>query len=663
MIMQRADEVNAIQRMLSDAQTTAVMIVGTPGGGKSTLMALVFRTLLQAQQAGLATPQQLLWLSVGAYTTLTDVVAAILAQLGSSEPNLSQLSMEEQFASLLQRLRQPQVSVLVALDQFEALHHPSTPNANPDAVLQFFEMLQSNLGNSRFLLTSYDSPFEEQNMAGIETSVRSYLVSRISLPEGVTLLQQRGMNGSPEDLTLVWRRCSGHVFSLVLFCSLAHLSGISLNYFLTSPDYQPMWAGEIAIQLITAIYHFMKPVQYLLLRSLGLFFEPVPLEGVVTTMAGGRMSNNIDFASFERELAQLTGLALVQQVPGRDNRPCYLLHPLLRSYVLEYYVEQPGPRTGDTQSSGSSTLVPRSAEELRQALANGHAQAASYYQQCFLNPYPSHAQRTGVQDVAPLVSAIRHLCHAGQWQNACDLLFQEELHESLMRWQAWDTLIELYTALLSPSSLLLRRDEGLIASQLGLLYGRQGNYLPSQHYFEQALETLHQLGDMQGQGSILLNQGELLRSWGERDLARQSFERALQLNGQTQGTALQCAALHNLGLLYHEEQAYKKAFKCYSEALKLAQDGPSARYRGMILLNLGMLFYEQQVYKEALALLLAALQTLQSQHDPSALALERFLQALTQKMGPPLYEQTRQEALQVQSHVLSRILASDMRQS
>lgn len=662
-IMQRADEVNTIQRMLGDAQTTAVMVVGTPGGGKSTLMAMVFRALLGRQQAGSASPNRLIWLCVGPNTQLYDVIAAILGQLGVNEPDLVQWKIEQQLAFLLQVLQQSRESVLIALDQFEALLYPVTPREDQQALPLFFEFLQSNLGNCRFLLTSYESPFEQQNMAGIETSVRSYLVSRISLPEGVTLLQQRGINASPDDLTLVWQRCAGHVFSLVLFSSLVQLSGISLSYFLNSPDYQPMWAGEVVVHLVTAIYHFLKPIQYLLMRSLGLFFEPAPLEGVVIAMAGNKTANGIDLASFEREMEQLVRLSLAQQVMNRDNIPCYTLHPLLRSYVLEYYVERNDPQTGDLSSSGSYTLVPPSAEELQNVLATGHIQAADYYRQIAKQQYPPRAQRQGVQDVAPLIAAIRHLCQAGQAQRASDLLFDEGLHDDLMRWRAWDTLVGLYNALLATDSLLVRKDEALIASQLGLLYGRQGNYQQSQFYFEQALAIQNQLGDNVGEATILLNQGELLRSWGEHELARQSFEQARALNDQSRNTPLQCAILHNLGLLYHEEQRYKESFKLYVEALKLAQDERGQRYRGMILTNLGMLFYEQRVYKESLSMLLAALQILQEQRDPAAQPLERFLQALAQKMGIQAYEQVRQEALSVQQHVLKRILSSNTSQS
>src|SRR5579859_4431892 len=76
-IMQRADEVNTIQRMLTEAQTSAVMLIGSAGAGKSTLAALLFHRLLLAQQTGLAVPRYLIWLTIGKYTTIPDLLSAI----------------------------------------------------------------------------------------------------------------------------------------------------------------------------------------------------------------------------------------------------------------------------------------------------------------------------------------------------------------------------------------------------------------------------------------------------------------------------------------------------------------------------------------------------------------------------------------------------------
>src|SRR5690242_19810599 len=62
--MQRADEVNTILRMLNDGWSSAVMLIGTPGVGKSTLAALLYHRLLQAKQAAMPAPSHLIWLTL-----------------------------------------------------------------------------------------------------------------------------------------------------------------------------------------------------------------------------------------------------------------------------------------------------------------------------------------------------------------------------------------------------------------------------------------------------------------------------------------------------------------------------------------------------------------------------------------------------------------------
>jgi len=659
--MQRADEVNTMERMLTDAQTSTLMVVGASGSGKSTLVGLLFQRLQLAQQSGLPAPRHLIWLGVEPYTSITNIISAIMDRIGVSQPGLMMWKPDQQLTALLNTLRQCEGGALIVLDQFETLLYPEMLPCTTNQVMLplFLEFLQMDLGPSRFLLTSYEAPDESRLTP--DARIRSYLVSRISLPEGVTLLQQWGVNGSPEDLSLVWQRCGGHAFALVLFGALVNISGISLSYFLNSPDYQPMWTGEVVLHFVTAIYHFLNPVQYTLVRTLSLFYEPVSFEGLMMTITGDSASSSVDIGLFERELNLLTRLSLVQQVPGTERVPSYTLHQLLRRYALEYYIEDTRQAAGQQSLvSGLSNPVPRSAEELQAALSTGHTRAALYYQYAAQKHHPVRTQRKGLRDIAPLIAGIRHFCLAQNWQKACNLLFQEELPDYMSRQGAWYTLIDLYTSLLPPAAPaggLQPRDEGLVSSQVGLLYGRLADYPQSQAYFEHALSILRQLGDQAGEVGILLNQGELLREWGERELASQSFAQASTLNQQARDPYLQCAILHNQGLLLQEEHKYDEAARLYAQALKLAQGPRGQRDKGLILTNLGMLFYEQKRLEEGLSLLLAALKLRQELHDPTASLLERFLKALENKVGSETYTAMYQSALQMQPQLLSHFSA------
>src|SRR2546428_4029401 len=86
-VLQRADEVGAAFRMLSDVQTSTLVLTGDPGAGKSTLAALLYRGLEMAAQVGQAPFRHFVWLSIGPYATLPDVIAAILGEIKAVSVN------------------------------------------------------------------------------------------------------------------------------------------------------------------------------------------------------------------------------------------------------------------------------------------------------------------------------------------------------------------------------------------------------------------------------------------------------------------------------------------------------------------------------------------------------------------------------------------------
>src|SRR2546430_14206182 len=73
--------VSAAFRMLSDAQTSTLVLTGDAGVGKSTLAALMYRHLEGAVQVEQAPIRHLVWLGLGSSTTLPDVIAAILSEI------------------------------------------------------------------------------------------------------------------------------------------------------------------------------------------------------------------------------------------------------------------------------------------------------------------------------------------------------------------------------------------------------------------------------------------------------------------------------------------------------------------------------------------------------------------------------------------------------
>src|SRR5271157_985503 len=148
-VLQRVDEVSAAFRMLSDAQTSTLVLTGDPGAGKSTLAALLYRNLEMAAQAGQVPVRHFVWLSLGPNAILPDVIAAILSEMkvadangvGASNragvnpaiheefPDFFMRKPEEQIGLLRWTLSRPQECAFVVLDQFEELLDVESPQA------------------------------------------------------------------------------------------------------------------------------------------------------------------------------------------------------------------------------------------------------------------------------------------------------------------------------------------------------------------------------------------------------------------------------------------------------------------------------------------------------------------------------------------------------
>ncbi|HZS77172.1 MAG TPA: tetratricopeptide repeat protein [Ktedonobacteraceae bacterium] len=658
-ILQRADEVHTALRMLADAQTSTLVIAGDPGAGKSTLAALVYRQLQAVATTGKSPWQYFAWLTLGPNATLPDCLSALLASisaLGLLPINRNEfylLKPEQQIAVLYEALRRPQGGALIVLDQFEELLDSEKLEglAGRGAIMQFLMMLQHDLGASRVILTSIRSPYQAQEGA----RTRSYLVSRVSLPEGVALLQQRGISGSPQELSLVWQRCAGHAYALVLFVALSSLSGYSLSYLLNSPDCLPLWNGDVTLNIIHAISTFLNPIQRAILRALCLFSEPVPLDGIITATTGD--GTTVDTLAFERELQTLARLSLVQLLPQEytGSQPQYSLHALLRQYFLEHYIDG-----NDRHPSGKLALgvtnepnaMNVSSEAREIALAAGHMRVASYYTRVAQQTCPPREARASMQDVEPMLAVIAHLCLGWHWQEACDMLFGEGLHESLLRWGAWNTLIRLYSDMAPPKGKVSRYDEGMIFSQLGMLYGRLADYAQSEACYARAFAIQRELHDIHGQKMALISQGEIFSSMGDLRRAKANYEQAQQLNQQQPDPEVECTLLHSLGQLALAEKNYAVALMNYLQALQLALQNEDKQSQGQILTSMGMLLYEQKRLPEALALLIYALQLRVAARDATLSSLASFLASLEQNMGVEPFARLRQEAMKVQGKVL-----------
>ncbi|HEX7734086.1 MAG TPA: tetratricopeptide repeat protein [Ktedonobacteraceae bacterium] len=672
MTLPRGDEVSEVAGLLSDARTHTVLLTGGAGAGKSTLAGLVFDQFQSHALEGLPEFRHYIWLRPGPRATWPDIIRALLNALqGGGQSEHANLSQQVNIQQLYNLLRRPGQGALIVLDQCEELFDraiearnqdsPYTVGAGLSGAVRFLEILQENPGASRFLLTCTKSPFgsDYSNTPG----VREYMVGNSTIVEALNLLQQRSVLGLQQDLSTLWQRCSGHMYTLIVFSALKSLSGLSLHYLLNSPMYQILWEGNVLQNLLEATLGFLNPIPLSLVRALCLFREAPPLAGIIHVAIGGRPRLETDLQAFELEARNLTILGLIEQIKRPDGQDGYLLHPLFARYLQSHYLESEHKRsTGYLPSSLGVTDQPGDLQvtlEARQsALAAGHTHVADYYWRVARQICPPRHQRGGPNDVTSLLAMLEHLCLGWHWQTAYDQLCALSLDEDLLRWESWHSLIRLYEMMLPPTGSLIRRDEGLVCSALAMVYSRLGEFEQSRAYFTSALAIQRDMQDYQSEAITLINLGEFLRTLGDLEQARQNFEQALTLVTPQSNPELACVLAHNMALLTQHQHNYQQSLYYFLQSLQLARQIQDWEREGLILTNLGLFLCEQQRYQDGLALLLPALQKRYARNDPKTVSLIAFLNKLEQRMGNAAFADLRQAAqLEGQQERVLRTLA------
>src|SRR6266571_3269341 len=584
-IQQREQVVKEVYAALTQPDITAIALTGIGGVGKSTLAALIHRYAEEQRRAGSGPfTASALWLRIDPTVTMTDLAGTLFEALGKPMLDLGDLTPQNLAVALFNALNATEDARLVVLDQFENLLDAQTGYALADhaGVGEWLDALNSQPCRCRVLLTSRLWPQGTREYP--PTYMQEYHVKGMEIAEGIELLRKQGVGteATEAELRTAVEHCSGHAFALTLLASfLRRNRSLSLAVLVSNPTYARLWTGDIARNLLDSIYtQQLNEMQRKLLLAFSIYREPVLLD------------------------AALALVDATADVPGGPEVLGSQVLPALDALLRQHLLQAPGEGRHQLHTIvadyARSRFGIRSGEVGTQTLQAAHDRAARYYLQQAAVNCPPRSQRRRVSDVQLLIEATWQLCLAERWQEAYELMEQENIFGSLRHWGGNAILLELYELLFPlerwrPSQGRMSR----IYNHLGEIYRALGQMEPAQQHLERALRLCRERGDRKGEGWALNGLGRIYSILGQRERAREYCEQALSICREIGDRGKEATTLNNLGEVFSALGHREQAKKYYEEALSLHREVGNRGEEGWTLNNLGKLYGDMGQLEQA----------------------------------------------------------------
>lgn len=588
-IQQRQKAVSDVYAHLLQPTTSAVVLTGIGGAGKSTLAALTYNYAEEQRRIGHGPfTDPAIWLNIDPAVTMADLAGNLCAIFDKPLPDLGNLSLPHQALALFNILNTSDECRLLVLDQFENLLDWQTGHALADrpGVGEWLDALNSRPCRSRLLMTTRPWPLGTHEYP--PTCMQEYTVRRLEPEEGIELLRKFGIEADNAALYAIVECCGGHAFALTLLASLLRNRKLTPAAFLNDPSYEHVWTGNVARNLLDKIYTSqLNEIQRELLLAFSIYRESVPLSA-----AQALCDFEPSVAAVQIQQA-LDGL-LAQHLLQATGDGCYQLHAIVEGYAHDNFVAH------DDQ-----------ANEL--ALCAAHARAAQYYLHLAASSLPPDGQSARLSDYDPLVEAAWQFCQAHQWHEAYHLITRKRLFSELKALGGLVIILELYKLLLPLSkwqTTPATPSEGArIYNYLGSIYRSLGRRELALQHLEQALKLAKEAGDTLEEAWSLNHLGRLYANLGEKERASTYYEEVLVRAQEHKARVLHAAVLNNLGWIYSAWDKRDLERKYYEEALEIYRELGDRTGEASTLNNLGRVCeddgeYEQtwQYYREALAI-------------------------------------------------------------
>jgi tetratricopeptide (TPR) repeat protein len=437
-----------------------------------------------------------------------------------------------------------------------------------DGIELLFYSLRYNTHNAKIIVTSRTLPIFEngEKLIDVVENEDKQDLKGLNKDFAVDYLASNGLDEvEPEKLEKLATSMDGHPLALKILVELVKEFGatdVIQDLSLYRKD------KEDTIIKARKLFDKLAGNEKELLERISVYREPVSIKGINEIFTENTPVNVI---------RKLIDKSLLET----DHNGTYWLHPLVQEFSYE-----------DLKNKKEA-----------------HMAVVKYYLSI---PLPKNP--TKKEELQSAIEAHYHAFMAEEYDQAFNIIFDNNLHEYLDLWGNYTVLIDLYSKLLPKNyfgkeTLLRDNRNGITLGNLGLAYSGLGENRKAIEYYEQALKISREIGDRKKEGIWLGDLGNAYRDLGETRKAIEYYEQTLKIFREIGDRKREGAGLGNLGNAYSDLGKIRKAIEYYEQALKIAREIEDRKREGIWLGNLGIAYSHMVETRKAIEYYEQALKT------------------------------------------------------